>query len=672
MQVWQESVNSAFSEEVDGPTGANLHSILYPEKDWGRDYEDNRYLLGDNPYREIIVAAISELEPISDNQTVGFLFDFWDKNKDPIYGPEISTLIANKNPEIGVTEILNRLPSADKLDRKRLISLLFRLELGRIGISAEGLNYIDRKFDLGEYNNSDNFAQRITADGKVGVFDQKRRLQGYIQLESDDFISGQTEVIKKYVLDITVDILFEDNPDETEEDRKQKETIVDELKDKFFDVYINGFPSEAGFRFNNLGLKDQGWALHYLTNSSEESKQRFGKFIDRFGEDGFKAFRSIEFGQDMAEKILQISEDNPELAKNIFEHYSQLIALSQNVAEFVTDNVIEKDVSDDDVKRITIGLLRRGKKLIENFADKPSDSLTQQLQNVRDEIILFAETFKILRKEQEISFEDFKNVSIEVITGQELSDDDRQEMQAIFETNWSGEDKKSIRDAIRIGFINGLNDKNARFHIVRQGKQILTFQRFTNHKNGYVYAASNNVRPEARGSRIGDAAQEAILQKEAEKNVVVASVWVKLPVIEHYLRSSGFVASGIYPDFANSGQPYLAIIIDQKANNLGIYHYQGSKYEKVVSDFKTGAIEKNAQILHLELSEHFAKILEQHFSNDQVCTSYYRDKEKPGYHYLVMEPNQSQAEIEIKDNILEISKKQPEAGENKMPEAKVA
>ncbi len=49
---------------------------------------------------------------------------------------------------------------------------LHRLEFGRIGISSEGVQYLERMYDLGEYNNPNFHVSRLTADGDVGIFDE--------------------------------------------------------------------------------------------------------------------------------------------------------------------------------------------------------------------------------------------------------------------------------------------------------------------------------------------------------------------------------------------------------------------------------------------------------------------------------------------------------------------
>jgi hypothetical protein len=45
--------------------------------------------------------------------------------------------------------------------RRDVARILYRLELGRIGISDEGVEYLGKRFDLGDYNSVENFVRRL-------------------------------------------------------------------------------------------------------------------------------------------------------------------------------------------------------------------------------------------------------------------------------------------------------------------------------------------------------------------------------------------------------------------------------------------------------------------------------------------------------------------------------
>jgi len=315
------------------------------------DYDTERAEIG--TYEFVIKQAITELGKIDSSQElVDFLLNFWDESKDPYFGPVIATAISRNNAEVGVARILDDLKNAEDEDQNRLLSLLYRLELGQVGISAEGVNYLGRRFDVGLY---DGFVSRLTADGKVGVFDELKRLIGLFQLESEDFTAQNEGAIKKNLETITLEMLFTPRPDETEADREQKLKLLEDFKTKYFETYIEQFgraEEQSGFRFNNLSLPEQGFVLLHLSKYDKESPehQKFFKFIAKFGEDGFRAFRSLEFDAESGEKILELGSTIPthEL-KERFSKYAEVYQTAEKVAEWVK-NVLRVDMENPTAK----------------------------------------------------------------------------------------------------------------------------------------------------------------------------------------------------------------------------------------------------------------------------------------------------------------------------------
>lgn len=184
------------------------------------DYEGQDEYVELGTYEFIIKQSINELAKISsDNSSIDFLLNFWEVSKDPYFGPAIARTISEINPQEGVEKILSELGQASEEDQTRLLSLLYRLEIGQVGIDEKGVNYLGRLFDIGI---ADGFASRLTADGRVGVFDRFKKLIGLFKLESDDFSEEHTEAIKKSLQEITIDMLFIPRPDETDSDKAQK------------------------------------------------------------------------------------------------------------------------------------------------------------------------------------------------------------------------------------------------------------------------------------------------------------------------------------------------------------------------------------------------------------------------------------------------------------------
>jgi hypothetical protein len=282
-------------------------------------------------YEKTIAASISKLAECGDSASIDFLLKFWGKNRDPAYGPAIAETISKIDAQAGVSAVLNELATASEpQDQRRLLSLLYRLELGQIGISEEGLNYLGRRFDLGEYNHPQNFAQRITADGKVGIFDQSRALAGFIQLEGKDFQQPSRRAIKKAMTTITQELLFYSKADETPEEARLREKILNNFCQKYFETFLHLFPQESNLHFNNLNLREQGWVLLYLDQADDEERKKFFDFASQFGEEGLRSLIAMEYGSQKADEVLNIGTELPlPQARLFFEHFSRLVTLAE-------------------------------------------------------------------------------------------------------------------------------------------------------------------------------------------------------------------------------------------------------------------------------------------------------------------------------------------------------
>lgn len=348
-------------EEIKNATIALLE--VSPKVDWEQEsdqqtilgsmakyrMEKGDYLYDDesqsrNAYTETVQIALSALiesgTSLSDSE-VEFLINTIVDSTENHFLPHVAE-ISSKNPDSAVKCLLNILQNINnhEVQRHIALSLLYRIELGRIGISDSGIEYLTKKFDLGEYNNTDYSVQRITSDGKIGVFDKDERLKGFVQLEQDDFL-GDQDVISKKLREITIDILFTPQADESPEDRQYKLQLVEEFKNNYLNTYRELFPEGNGqvpFHFNNLSLPEQGFALKFLNSHREADpvRQEFFNFIDKYGENGLKAFRSIEFDPEGGGKLLELSAQLPkEEFERLLEGYAGIYQMAETVAQWI-------------------------------------------------------------------------------------------------------------------------------------------------------------------------------------------------------------------------------------------------------------------------------------------------------------------------------------------------
>jgi len=285
-----------------------------------------------------IESILKELAEIGDRDTIDKLIAFVEKASAANIAP-VADCISKIDANYGAQRLLEVMRKTQDPYMKRVAAkMLCRMELGRIGISEEGVRYLDKVFDLAEYNNPDFFVQRLTSEGDIGIFDEKtQKLLKYFKLKGLD--SPQAK-IKAQVLDFVFETFFTPRADETPEQRKQKENYIEELKEHYFEIIKDALFEETGMRFNNLSFKEQGWFLQLLFRADNQTKKRLETFVEKYGEFGIKAFTAMEYDEENYLKILEIGERfEEERAKRIFLEYWQIYDLSDGIREIFKESL---------------------------------------------------------------------------------------------------------------------------------------------------------------------------------------------------------------------------------------------------------------------------------------------------------------------------------------------
>ncbi|MEN8252180.1 MAG: hypothetical protein ABFQ53_01205, partial [Patescibacteria group bacterium] len=284
--------------------------------------------------------------------------------------------------------LLKKMESAENDSEKQVISkILYQLEFGKIGISEQGVKYLEKMYDLGEMNNPDYFVNRLTGKGDIGVFDKNQVLQGYFNIGE---LTNEEEVIKPEVMEFTYETLFFSRESETEEERKEREQYLQEFKESYFEFYDDEFVEKTGARFNNLDFKEQGQFLVYYKNSNEEKREQLMSFIAEHKENGLKTFLSIEQGgQEMGEKILLIGEslkDESQVADELFAQYAVMIDEIQDSIEDIKkmydDIFYDVQLNENELQN---AILQRSMKLLMSVAENIS-KVEDKKQFIRDVI----------------------------------------------------------------------------------------------------------------------------------------------------------------------------------------------------------------------------------------------------------------------------------------------
>ncbi|MBI5729117.1 MAG: GNAT family N-acetyltransferase [Candidatus Magasanikbacteria bacterium] len=317
--------------------------------------------------------------------------------------------------------------------------------------------------------------------------------------------------------------------------------------------------------FNNLTLREQGWFLWYVQQAATEGKERARAFIERYGENGFKTFLSLEHDRESGGKILDIGEKlSPVLAEEIFEKYGELVEAAMNAGEYLSKKFPRGDGEDSRALETNVAdqLLRRGKDLLVQIAtmageEKNGEAIKNRLSRMKKDVVLFASAFKIYAQPGRVDFDKISGVEIATEQSEDLDGNEIEEMRSIFAANRSGEDfTRQFLAAQLKKFDKIVESAGRKFYMLKNDGRIVSFARFDERDDGKLYFGFFNTESEVRGHGIGGAFMQAILEREARDKDVVLDVRVDNPAAKSYERDFGFKIEKTFVDGKNGATYY--------------------------------------------------------------------------------------------------------------------
>lgn len=552
--TFKENFEIISEDDQQRPLFSNYDEII-PETLFGVRRNLSNYK--DSEVKEILDSLIETVEKGKVTQSLVRHYSLFFSETKPNYcaGRLLEILKNNLNPET-----------------KKLSSrLLYSIELGRVNVSYEGVKYLERMYDLEEYNNPNNFVQRLTVEGNIGVFNESRELAGYFNLGD---LSSDEERVKAKVFEFTYETLFLSKAEETQEEKQEREKILEEFKRNYFKFYDNRFFNETEVKFNNLSFKEQGWFMHYAKHSDKKEKDRALSFVKKYREDGFKTFLSLEYGRELGDKILNIGEKLENNGANlIFAKFNSIIGLTGNIEQKLTALLSDKDQKKIDKNKISEQLLRKAKDLLVQFSEQLDkgekvdyQDAVRSLDKISEEIILFASIFKTASQERPISFQEISETKLESKNSGDLTEAEKQEMICIFRDNRQHYPPELLKESMG-EFMKAINSADKEFHFLTHQDKLVSFLRFDKLKNGNLYAGSLNVRPEIKGSAIGSATLKAVLDRTAKNYEIEAVVYAQNPMTKHYINDFNFHITGIDLDYKKTGQPFFQLLRSDNMSN---------------------------------------------------------------------------------------------------------
>jgi len=256
--------------------------------------------------------------------------------------------------------------------------------------------------------------------------------------------------------------------------------------------------------------------------------------------------------------------------------------------------------------------------------------------------VIFAQLFRDAFKgaASKVDFEKIRGVRLDQRSPSSFSDEERGEMLDVFDENWADQDQvaaESFRGDLERGFDS--KNENTHFYLTKKDGKIIGFIRFDERNDlepGAYYAGSFNVRPEYRGSAVGDAMMDKTLEHEAKEHVLYAHVVADAAVGARYVEN-GLVVTGVkWIEKDGDRVADLAIRQDNKKNDQYRARKDGITHDKLLIGVPGVRVRK---FDYLNEKENFLRAIEEAAVAGEVVSRYWTDPKDSNTRYIAIEPD---------------------------------
>ncbi len=344
------------------------------------------------------------------------------------------------------------------------------------------------------------------------------------------------------------------------------------------DSFRKEIEKNIGISFSEYSLPEQIQIMSFLTKATKEKASELKSFSNKFGQQGFRTFLSLQQGGiEMGEKILTLGEKIPqESAHLLFKKYSEIVDQVENITDYLSESLGEK-VSPELVQSVRDHLLINGKNMLSRYAkeaNKCTDTecenlgkeIEEQLSSIKTSVILLSSVVKTLVEKNEFNFDDFKNIEISYDRSK-LSSKNISDIYMMVEENTKQYPEK-LREYWRSTAIKGLQnpEPNEMLIYVKNKEDILSFMRVTPQPDGSFYGGSFNINPLLQGSRIGTEFMKKVIDQFTETGDFNADVWSDNPMLKNYIEKFNFEENGEDGNYHDTGAKIKKIIRRKQAN----------------------------------------------------------------------------------------------------------
>ncbi len=597
--VFEETNNSVFSaasvKRFNQTSRHNVaHSMLYgtfqpsnaynQAQEWFQYQMDNTAAHGgaveEYPHHRMLLAVLDEIKKVKDDtgETTDLLVEFWDKNRNPIFANATTEALVAQDPHRAAKGLLEKIKGEAK-NKNALTAVLYRLEFGRIGVSESGVRYLEKMYDLAEQNDPNYFVRRLTPNGEVGVFDGNDQLTGYFKLAEVDSLD---DVVKARVMEFVYETLFIPKPDETEEQKKEREEYVAEFQKGYFGFADGELFHNTEADLNNLTFKEQGALFVVWQKADHVEKNRIVQMTKRLGENGLKFFILLNLeGEEFKGYVLDLFERfNDEDAEKICISVAKILAELNHFDEVIGE-VGEDELSDDlkndpfaqierrrRVKNVASGKIpqRVRTKILNRVVDLIKggnpETICKKIEAVSAEAILMQSIVQSTERER-IDFNDLPDTDLFTGENYTITPDQIRAIKEIYRKNYK--DRPKMLAQLLEGFDESLKKPNAEFQTLFFKGELVGVVVFE-YNGDQVYFGKFNIDPDFQGGRIGEKMMEETLDEVMNKHIVTATCSKGAPVTPKYIER-GFVAEGQFQFEEDSS---LNIVSNKSMNSIFI------------------------------------------------------------------------------------------------------
>jgi len=557
-KVEKESTSTRQSTNAGNLTYNERHSMLYQSYQPSNSYDtrqemferemDSPYYHGgaidEYPFHRMILEIINKFRTLKEGADVAIttLVDFWDKNRNPIFANVITQALEELDPALASKLLLQKIRETEG-NKIPLAAILYRLEFGKMGISKEGVRYLERNYDLREFNNPDYFVNRLTAQGDMGIFDENDELIRYFNLGNIGDVQSATS---PQVLEFTYQTLFIPKEGESDAERKERENFCAEFKQKYFNFQKLPVFANSNVSLNNLSFKEQAAFLMYYQYADPKLQKKIDGFVSIHDEDGIKLFLMLNIMDDsFGEKILSSTDGLSEVdAKRVVSRIAHVLSATEEVRVRLQDN---NDLSETQRKVLLATqrqVIERAIRNIESLGDETNKNLQiSKILSTDVEAVLFT-SLLLASKDADINFllEDLADTQVEHKNPQEISLEDKTAIREMYSQNYTK--TPQLRDRLLEGFDTSFLG-NGEFVIIKNKEEVVASCYFKE-EDGVVYFGKFNVKSTYQGSALGEEIMREELDTRSMHKVIEADVVRDISVASNYIER-GFIATSEYP-----------------------------------------------------------------------------------------------------------------------------